>query len=49
MAEAPVTDPAVHESFLVYARFRYLKLASLLCVLVVLAYWWHDPAGGANS
>ena len=40
---------AVHEGFLVYRGFRYLKLASLLCVLAVVAYWWHNPAGGPNG
>jgi hypothetical protein len=46
---ASASEPVVHESFLVHARFRYLKLASLLCVLAVLAYWWHNPAGGPNG
>jgi hypothetical protein len=40
---------AVHEGYLVHARFRYLKLASLLCVLAVVAYWWHSPPGGPNG
>ncbi|MDE0853895.1 MAG: hypothetical protein OSA97_05690 [Nevskia sp.] len=46
---ATVPAAAMHEGFLVHARFRYLKLASLLCVLAVVAYWWHNPAGGANG
>ncbi len=44
-----VPTGAVHEGFLVYRGFRYLKLASLLCVLAVVAYWWHNPAGGPNG
>lgn len=49
MADASTTLPAIHEGFLVHARFRYLKLASLLCVAAVAAYWWHTPAGGPNG
>jgi hypothetical protein len=40
---------AVHQGFLVHERFRYLKLASLLCLLAVAAYWWHSPPGGPNG
>ena len=43
------TASAIHEGYLVHARFRYLKLASLLCVLAVVAYWWHSPPGGPNG
>jgi hypothetical protein len=41
--------PVVHEGFLVHARFRYLKFATLLCLLSIVAYWWHNPAGGPNG
>ena len=44
-----VPTGAVHEGFLVYRGFRYLKLASLLCVLAVVAYWWHSPVDGPNG
>jgi hypothetical protein len=44
-----VPTAAIHEGFLVHARFRYFKLASLLCVLAVAAYWWDDPADGPNG
>ncbi len=44
-----VPTAAIHEGFLVHAHFRYFKLASLLCVLAVAAYWWDDPAGGPNG
>ena len=30
-----------HQSFLEYKRYRYLKLAVWLCLLLVLAYGWH--------
>lgn len=40
---------AIHEGYLVHARFRYLKLASLLCVAAIVAYWWHSPPGGPNG
>lgn len=33
----------MHESFLAYARFRYLKLAAALVVLSMLAYAVHEP------
>lgn len=49
MADASSASAAAHESFLVHARFRYLKFASLLCLLVLLAYWWHNPADGPNG
>lgn len=32
-----------HQSILEYARFRWFKAASLLCVLAAAAYLWHDP------
>ncbi len=44
-----VPTGAVHEGFLVYQGFRYLKLASLLCVLAIVAYWWHQPASGPGG
>ena len=44
-----VPTAAIHEGFLIHAGFRYLKLASLLCVLAVVAYWWDTPAGGPNG
>ena len=44
-----VPTGAVHEGFLVYRGFRYLKLASLLCVLAVVAYWWHSPVDGPDG
>lgn len=38
-----------HESFLVHAGFRYLKVALLLSVAAIAAYIWHDPPGGPNG
>jgi hypothetical protein len=32
-----------HRSLLEYARFRYLKLAVLICAASAAAYFWHDP------
>lgn len=34
----------MHESFLAYARFRYLKLAALLVAAAIIAYAVHRPA-----
>ena len=34
---------AEHRSIFVYANFRYLKAALLLCALSILAYALHDP------
>lgn len=39
----------MHESFLVYARLRWLKLSLLLCVLSIALYAWHDPVGGPSG
>jgi hypothetical protein len=41
-ADSARAAPA-HEAFLVYKRFRYLKFATLLCVLSVVAYLFHRP------
>jgi hypothetical protein len=49
MAAETSAAPVAHTGYLVHAHFRYLKLASLLCVLVVVAYWWHSPPGGPNG
>jgi hypothetical protein len=38
-----------HESFLVYRRGYYLKLALALCGLSILAYAIHDPAEGRSG
>ena len=35
----------MHQAFLVYNRFRYLKLALLLLIAAVAAYVWHRPTG----
>ncbi|MGB0504681.1 MAG: hypothetical protein ACPGGK_00670 [Pikeienuella sp.] len=40
---------AGHESFLVLNRFRWLKLAVVLCVAVVAAYMFYQPLGGHNG
>lgn len=39
----------MHQAFLVYNRFRYLKLALLLLVAAVAAYVWHKPTGLPNG
>lgn len=38
-----------HESFLLHARLRYLKLSLLLCLGSLAAYAWHDPVFGAGG
>ena len=37
---------ARHESFLVHADYRFIKLAVLLCAAAITAYAIHDPAHG---
>ncbi len=39
----------MHQAFLVYNRFRYLKLALLLLIVAVAAYVWHQPTGLPNG
>jgi hypothetical protein len=39
----------MHESFLAYAQFRYLKWAVLVCVLSLGAYAWHQPPVPPNG
>lgn len=39
----------MHQAFLVYNRFRYLKLALLLLIAAVAAYVWHKPVGLPNG
>ncbi|WP_119419214.1 hypothetical protein [Desertibaculum subflavum] len=36
----------MHESVVVYNRFRFLKAATLLGLVAIVLYAWHDPAGG---
>jgi hypothetical protein len=48
-ARASVAISSAHESFLVYRRFRYLKLALALIVASVVPYLWWQPAGGHNG
>ena len=38
-----------HVGFLRHQRYRYLKLALILCVLCVVAYAIHDPVDGPNG
>jgi len=38
-----------HASFMRHEGYRYLKFASLLCVLSIIAYWWHEPQDGPNG
>jgi len=38
-----------HAGFMRHAGYRYLKFASLLCVLSIIAYWWHEPQDGPNG
>jgi hypothetical protein len=52
MSQSPATSedaPLTHESFLVLGRFRYLKLALLLCILSIAAYIWDNPKGGPSG
>lgn len=39
----------MHQSFLVYHRHRYLKLALLLLIAAVAAYVWQKPEGPPNG
>jgi hypothetical protein len=45
--EQPVD--VVHESFLAYAGFRYLKWSLLICILAIVAYAWHHPPVPPNG
>lgn len=42
-------DSSAHIGFLRHRRFRDLKIASLLCVIALLAYLIHDPVDGPNG
>ncbi|MDA0340823.1 MAG: hypothetical protein O3B74_04400 [Proteobacteria bacterium] len=39
----------MHEGFLVYGGFRYLKLATLLSVVAIAVYGWHVPPDEPNG
>ncbi len=39
----------MHESFLVYAGFRYLKIASIMCIAAIVVYVWHSPPDQPNG
>lgn len=39
----------MHESFLVYAGFRYLKIASIMCIAAIVVYVWHSPLDEPNG
>lgn len=39
----------MHESFLRHDRWRYLKVATVLCIAAVTTYAWHDPVVGPNG
>jgi hypothetical protein len=39
----------MHEGFLVYAGFRYLKVATLLCLAAIAIYGWHTPPDEPNG
>jgi hypothetical protein len=43
------TARPAHEGFLVYAQFRYLKVALLLCIACIVGYVWYDPPGGRSG
>ncbi len=42
MAKNKNKSPNVHESFLAYKKYRYLKLSFLLCLLSLIGYFWTD-------
>lgn len=44
-----MTDPVMHESFLVYRGFRYFRLAFGIGLLAIIAYIWHEPQGAPNG
>lgn len=44
-----MTDPVIHESFLVHRSLRYFKLAVFLIVAAAAAYIWHRPLGAPNG
>lgn len=39
----------MHESFLRHERWRYLKVATALCVVAIAVYLWHDPLDPPNG
>lgn len=39
----------MHESFLVYERYRYLKFSAGLLTASILLYLWHNPYGQPNG
>ncbi len=39
----------MHESFLIFGRFRYLRLALLLVLATIVAYAAYEPVGGHNG
>jgi len=39
----------MHQSLLVFHRYRYLKLAVLLLIAAVAAYVWQKPEGPPNG
>lgn len=39
----------MHISFMRFADAVYLKIAIILSVLAVVAYWWYDPLGPQNG
>lgn len=44
-----MSDPAVHESFLVHKGLKFFKLSLLLVVVAALAYIFHRPLGAPNG
>ncbi|MDB5662381.1 MAG: hypothetical protein JWM38_1752 [Sphingomonas bacterium] len=51
IAVRPAHGPSEHESFLRYARFRWLKIGSVVCAMALLGYLFADaeprPNGGS--
>ena len=46
---APVDRIGLHESFLVFRRYRFLKAACLAALAAVVAYAVHAPSGPPNG
>jgi len=44
-----VPAPGMHQSFLFYGRFLYLKIAAALVIVSTVVYLVHDPRGGPNG
>ena len=49
IARADAGDQVAHEGFLRYRRFRWFKLALLICLITIVIYALHDPQPRPNG